>query len=150
MQTKSGFILPVVAIFLTFMAMSYSACHDSKAESRPSSGAIELKDEISRFEKELGELKKINDSHVQEYSEEMGCTANSKALEIIKHHNELIETLTKRLEYHKLQFIQADTANQQRNKAEMTELKNDFKELETDGQQIKTGLVAFPPTHVTK
>jgi hypothetical protein len=132
------------------MAMSYSACHESKAELKPSSGALELKGEISRFEKELGQLKLINDGHVKEYSEEMGCTTNSKALEIIKHHNELIEALTKKLEYHKLQFIQSDTSNQARNKVEMDELKNDFKELEIDGQQIKTALEPFPPTHVTK
>jgi hypothetical protein len=150
MQTYRSSILPLVAIFLTFMAITYSACHETIAETTPMSGASELKDEISRFAKALGELKLINDGHVKDYSAEMGCNGNSQALGIINHHNELIEALTKRLEYHKLQLIQADTSNQQRNKAELEELKKDFKDLDADGQEIKTGLVDIPPIHVTK
>src|SRR5882672_11000695 len=116
MQTYRSSILPLVAILLTFTAITYSACHETIAETKPLSGAPELKAEISRFEKTLNELKLINDGHVKDYSAEMGCTGNSQALEIIKHHNELLESLTKKLEYHKLQLIQADTSNQERNK----------------------------------
>lgn len=150
MQTYRTSILPLFAIFLTFMAISYSACHETIAETKPTGGASELKNEISRFEKELGELKLINDGHVKEYSAEMGCNGNSQALEIIKHHNDLIDSLTQKLEYHKLQLIQADTTNQDRNKVELEQLKKDFQDLETDAQEIRTGLVNIPPTHVTK
>ncbi len=132
------------------MTMSYSACHESKAESKPYSGAIELKEEITNFENALKELKSVHDQHVKDYSAEMGCNGNSKALGIISYHNELLEFLNHKLEYHKLQFIQADTSDQERNKKQLAELKKDFELLQADGQEIRTGLDNYPPTHVTK
>jgi hypothetical protein len=150
MQTYRSSILPLFAILLSITAISYTSCHDTVAETKPGGSAAELKQQITRFEQTLTGLKLINDGHVKDYSEEMGCTSNSKALDIIKHHNELIEALNKRLGYHKLQLIQADTTNQERNKVELDELQKDFKTLETDAQEIRTGLVDYPPVHVTK
>jgi len=151
MQTYRSSILPFAALILTLLGLSYSACHESKAEGQSGSGAAELKQEILRFEETLSELKLIHQGHVTTYSGEMGCTGDSKALEIINMHNELIDHAQARLEYHKLQLIQADTTNQERNNAELAELKKDLEQLESDGQQIRTGFDNFTPaTHVTK
>ena len=130
--------------------MSYSACHESEAAAKPASGAIELQNEITRFENELQDLKSVDEKQAKDYSAQMGCNANSKALGIINYHNELLAFLNQKLEAHKLEFIQGDTADQQRNKMQTEQLKKDFEILNTDGQEIKTGLNDFVPTQVTK
>jgi CRISPR/Cas system-associated protein Cas10 (large subunit of type III CRISPR-Cas system) len=150
MQTYRSSILPVVAITLTIILMTYSACHESKAESKPESGAIELKEQISRYEDALKDLEAIHLSHIKSYSDEMGCVSDSKALAIINAHNEILAHDKEKLEAYKLQFIQADTSNEERNKKELDELKKDYDQLQIDGQEIRTGLQNIPPLHVTK
>ena len=150
MQTYRNSILPLFAIVLTILGVTYSACNDSKADTGNETPAGELRQEVNRFGQQLEELRTLHEGHIKAYSEEMGCVSNSKALEIINHHNELLDHLTQRLEYHKLQLIQADTSNTGRNKAQLEELKKDENELAKDGDEIRNGLDQFVPTHATK
>jgi hypothetical protein len=152
MQVYRSSILPLIAFIFTLMGITYSACHESKAKDQSSpSGATELRQEVTRFEQDLTDLKTIHDQHIKAYSDEMGTMRDSKALEVINKHKALLEHHTSRLDYHKLQLVQADTTNAGRNKAELEELKKDMQQLTNDAQVIRTGLDDFsPPTHVTK
>lgn len=150
MQTYRNSILPLFAIVLAVLGVTYTACNDSKADTGNESPASELRQEVNHFGQEVEELRTLHEGHIKSYGEEMGCMSNSKALEVINHHNELLEHLTKRLEYHKLQLIQADTSNAVRNRAQLEELKKDEVELSKDGDEIRNGLDQFVPTHATK
>jgi hypothetical protein len=143
-------ILPLFATALTVLGISYSACQDSNAEGQNGSPAKALREEIVHYEQELNDLKKIHQDHIKAYSYEMGCNGQSQALEVINNHNQLIDHLNQRLQYHKLQLIQSDTSNIARNSKQLEELKKDEEELTRGGNDIRTGLNDITPTHVTK
>jgi hypothetical protein len=149
MQTSRNF-LPIIAFTLTIVALFYSACNESKADQKSTGTSSGLVEQVSLFEKELADLKVINENHIKTYSDEMGCLKDSKALEIINHHNELLDKNSDRLKYHKMQLIQADTTNATRNAEQLAVLKKDLLQLEADAAQIKTGFDNFVPTHITK
>lgn len=150
MQTYRNSILPLIAITLTVLGISYTACHDSRAGAPESGPAQELRQEISHFEQDITELRKVHDEHIKAYANEMGCVGESKTLEIINHHNALLDHLKNRLEYHKLQIIQSDTTNTERNRIQLEDLKKDEQELAKDAEVIRTGFDEFVPTHATK
>jgi hypothetical protein len=135
---------------MVVFGISYSACHDSKADAPAGGPTQELRKEISQFEQELTDLRKVHEDQIKQYSNEMGCIGESKTLEIINAHNALLDHFKQRLEYHKLQMIQADTTNSERNKHQLEELKKDEQELTNNSEEIRNGLEAFTPTHVTK
>ena len=143
-------LLPLFAFFFTIGAFFYSACNESKAGQKPTSTSSALAEQVARFEKELTGLKNIHLGHIKEYSDEMGCLRDSKALEIINHHNELLEKNSARLQYHKMQLIQSDTTNAERNNKQLEELKADMQQLENDAEVIKTGFDNFQPAHITR
>ena len=149
MQTNRSF-LPLFAFFFTLSALFYSACHESKAGQKPNSSSSALAERVSEFEKELTELKGIHQEHIKKYSDEMGCLRDSKALEIVNHHNELLEKNAARLKYHRMQLIQSDTTNAERNNKQLEELKADMQQLENDAEVIKTGFDNFQPAHITR
>ncbi|HET6991671.1 MAG TPA: hypothetical protein VFJ43_10125 [Bacteroidia bacterium] len=132
------------------MAFGYSACHESIAQVKSESGITLLKEQVRKFEQTLSDLKTIHADHVKQYSTEMGCTRDSKALEIINHHNELLDRHLQRLKYHKMKLAQADTSNADRNNEQLLELKKDFEQLTIDGNEIRTGFDNIEPSHVTK
>ena len=148
--TYRSSILPLFAFVFTLLALCYSACNDSVAEEKSKGSASQLKEEVKKFELTLNELKTIHANHVKMYSDEMGCTKDSKALEIINHHNELLNKYEKRLLYHKMQLTQSDTSNTERNNTQMLELKKDLSELNTDATEIRTGFDNMEPSHITK
>ncbi len=149
-QTYRSSILPLVAFVITIMALSYSACHESKAMTKSESSASELIKLVSKFEQGISELKSIHAQHLKTYGDEMGCSKDSKALAIINRHNELIENHLKRLRYHKMQISQTDTTNNVRNNFQITEVKKDLVQLEVDKQEIRAGFNTITPSHVSK
>src|SRR6478672_5652618 len=97
MQTYRSSLLPLFAFIVTVIALIHS-CSDSKAENASgNSVSAELKQEVSRFETELNELKTIQQEHIKTYGDEMGCVRDSKALEIVNKHNALIQENSERL-----------------------------------------------------
>lgn len=135
---------------LAILGISYSACNDSKADSISKSPAAELRQEIGRFELQYKELNSLHENQVGSYANDMGCAGNSKALELINNHQAILDHLGQRLQYHKLQLIQSDTTNEQRNNDQLAELKKDLQDLDSNAGEIRTGLDKFVPTHVTK
>jgi len=121
MQTYRSSILPIVAIALAIFGISYSLTHNNEAVAKTPSGSSVLVQEVARFEKDLAELNLVHENHIRSYSDEMGCVKDSKALEIVSHHKSLLEHNKQRLEYHKLQLVQADTSNAERNQGELAE-----------------------------
>ena len=150
MQTYRQSILPVFAIALAILGISYSACNDSKADSGSKTPAAELRQEINRFELKFEELSDLHEKQVGSYASDMGCAGNSNALEIINTHQAILDHLSQRLQYHKLQLIQSDTTNTARNKTQLIELKKDIQALDSSSVELRTGLDDFVPTHVTK
>ncbi|HTL81781.1 MAG TPA: hypothetical protein VL651_08765 [Bacteroidia bacterium] len=150
MNAIKSAVLPVLAVTLTIMAITYSACNETKANSTKDDQSAQLRAQIDQFEMNLTELKKVNDENVKSYSNEMGCNGESTMLDKIKQNTDLLTHYTQRLDYHKLQLVQADTLNSERNKQQLAELKKDMDDLEKDAKTIKEGFTTESPTHVTK
>jgi hypothetical protein len=149
-KTYKNSILPLFACLFTVLAFCYSACNESVAEQKPESASAQLKEQVGKFEQALTELKALHADHVKKYSSEMGCTRDSKALDLINRHNELLNKHSARLQYHKMQLAQADTTNAQRNNNQLLELKKDLEQLSVDGNEIRTGFDDIEPAHITK
>lgn len=151
MQTYRSSLLPLMAFIVTISALFYSACNESKADQKKTSGASSsLMDQVVLFEKQLSDLKIIHQNHVKAYSDEMGCVKDSKALEMVNRHKALLDKNSERQKYHRMQLIQGDTANAARNEKQLAELKKDLVQLQADADEIKTGFDNFTPAHVTK
>ncbi|CAN5909146.1 hypothetical protein BH11BAC7_BH11BAC7_29630 [soil metagenome] len=150
MQTYRRSLVPLVAFIFTLTAIFCSSCNESKADQKSTGSSALLAQQVSLFEKQLAELKLIHANHVKIYSDEMGCVKDSKALEIVNHHKDLLEKNSERQAYHKMQLIQADTTNAERNEAQLAELKADLLQLQADANEIKTGFDNFSPAHITK
>lgn len=143
-------LLPLAAIVMAMFGISYSACQESKADTKATGSAAEIREEITQFDQLLKELNKVQQENVAAYSQEMGVTSNSNALELISQQNEILEKYHAKLESHRLQLIQADTTNETRNEMQLTELGNDLTQLQADGEIIRHGLSETVNTRVTK
>ena len=143
-------LLPIAAVMMAFFGISYSACQESKADSKATGSAAQIREEIARFDQLLKELNKVPQENVAAYGQDMGMTSNSSALELINRQNEILATYHSKLESHRLQLIQADTTNQTRNELQLTELASDIEGLKTDGEIIRSGLTETVNTKVTK
>lgn len=143
-------LLPIAAVMMAFFGISYSACQESKADTKATGSAVQIREEITRFDMMLKELSKIQQENVAAYSQEMGVTSNSNGLEVISRQNEILETYNTKLAGHRLQLIQADTTNQIRNEMQLTELELDMSQLQKDGDVIRHGVSEPVITKVTK
>lgn len=143
-------LLPIAAVMMAFFGISYSACQESKADNKATGSAVQIREEIARFDQLLKELNKIQQENVTAYGQNMGVTSNSTGLELISQQNEVLATYHAKLESHRLQLIQADTTNQTRNEIQLTELEKDITTLQTDGEIIRHGLNESVNTKVTK
>lgn len=144
-------LLPLIAVMVAFFGISYSACQESKADTKPTGSAAKIREEIKRFDQMLKELNKVQQDNVNAYSQEMGVTSNSNGLETISKQNEILEKYHQRLEYHRLLLIQADTTNETRNELQLKEISEDITNMENDGEIIRHGLAEEPANaRVTK
>lgn len=143
-------LLPIAAVIMALFGISYSACQESKADTKATGSAAQIREEIARFDMMLKELNKIQQDNVTAYSQEMGVTSNSKGLELISQQNVILETYHAKLESHRLQLIQADTTNQTRNEMQLQELEQDMTQLQSEGEVIRHGLSEPVNTKVTK
>jgi head-tail adaptor len=143
-------LLPIAAVLVALFGISYSGCQESKADTKSTGTAGKIREEIVQYEQMYNELKKVQEANVTAYSEEMGVTSNSTALEQINKQNEIMENLRLRLEYHRLQLIQADTTNETRNELQLKEISEDIVKLKADGEIIRSGLGETVNTRVTK
>jgi hypothetical protein len=137
-------LLPMVAVLMAFFGISYSACQESKADAKSNGGAAKIREEITRFDLMLKELNNIQKANVESYGQQMGVSSNSTGLEVISKQNEVLEKFRMRLEYHRLQLLQADTANATRNEMQLKEIADDITQLQTEGEVVKKGLNSEP------
>jgi hypothetical protein len=145
-----GILLPMAAVMLAFFGISYSACQESKADTKATGSAAQIREEIARFEMMLNELNKIQEENVVAYSQEMGVTSNSNGLELVNLQKAVLEKYHAKLESHRLQLIQADTTNLTRNEQQLAELEQDLAQLQQDGEVIRSGMNETVNTKVTK
>ena len=150
MEAMKSAVLPILAIFLAVMGITYSACSKTQASSTVDNQSAVLRTQIDHFEMALKEIQKVNDQNVKTYSDQMGCNAQSTMLDVIKKNNDLLTHYSERLDYHRLLLIQADTMNAERNKEQLEELKKDQDQLDKDGKIIKDAFLEDQPQHVTK
>jgi len=143
-------LLPIAAVMMALFGISYSACQESKADSKATGSAVQIREDITRFDQLLQELNKIQQENINAYGQDMGVSSNSHGLELISKQNEVLATYHAKLESHRLQLIQADTTNQTRNEMQLTELEKDITALQTDGEIIRQGLEEPVNTKVTK
>lgn len=143
-------LLPIAAVMMAFFGISYSACQESKADNKATGSAVQIREEIARFDQLLKELNKIQQENIAAYGQNMGVTSNSTGLELISQQNEVLTSYHAKLESHRLQLIQADTTNQTRNEMQLTQLEKDIATLQTDGEIIRHGLNESVNTKVTK
>ena len=143
-------LLPILAVTLAFFGITYTACQESKADEKATGAAVEIREEIAQYQSLLNELKQIQQSNVVAYGQDMGVTSSSQGLEQINKQNELLEKNRLRLEYHRLQLIQADTTNATRNENQLKELSKDIATLKTEGELIRAGIDPVINTRVTK
>lgn len=144
-------LLPLAAIMIALFGISYSGCQESKADTKETSKAAKIREEITRFDNMLKELNRIQQENVNAYSAEMGVSSNSNGLETITKQNEVLEKYRSRLDYHRLQLIQADTTNETRNEMQLKEIEADITQMQVDGDVIRKGLTEEPTnTKVTK
>jgi hypothetical protein len=151
MKSYRQSILPFFAVALAILGICYSACHDSKADTVSSNNVYHLKQEMVKFEEKFKSLKAIHENQLNGYVAEMGCNTNSQGLEIINKRQAMLDHFNQRLQYHKLQMIQADTTNAERNDKQLKELQSDIQELTGNEAEIRKGMEQTPiPMHVTK
>lgn len=143
--------LPFAAIMLAVFGISYSGCQESKADTKTTGSAARIKEEITKFEQLLKDLEKVQQANVNAYSQDMGVSSNSTGLELVSKQNEILDKYRSRLDYHRLQLIQADTTNETRNEIQIKEIETDITQLQADGEVIRNGLNNDPVnTKVTK
>lgn len=145
-----NFALPIAACFMAILGIGYSACQESKADSVPGGTVAAIRSEITKLDLVYQEVKATHEKNVIAYSQEMGVTSKSNALDKINTQRELIEKYRLRLEYHKLQLIQSDTSNQIRNENQLKELNKDLTAITSDGEIIKAGFSEPINTKATK
>jgi hypothetical protein len=149
-REMKNIVLPFAACLMALLGIGYSACQESKADNLPSGTVASIRTEIGKFERLYEEMKSTHERNVLAYGQEMGVTSNSTTLEKISTQRDLIEQYRLRLEYHKLQLLQADTTNQTRNENQLKELNTDFTALTKDSEIIRAGFGEQVNTRATK
>lgn len=133
-------VLPFLAVTLAILGITYSGCQESNAGAKASGSIVEIKKNIASYKQLLTDLQVIHDKNITDYAQQMGVTSNSEGLAEITAQNALLDANRSRIEYHRLQLIQADTSNQTRNTLQLQELAVDISKLQIDGEIIKAGI----------
>lgn len=145
-----NFVLSFLAVTLAILGITYTGCKESNAEQKASGSTVEIKKNIAAYNQLLTELQAIHDKNITDYAQQMGVTSNSEGLAEITAQNALLDANRSRIEYHRLQLIQADTTNQTRNTFQLEELAADISKLQIDGEIIKAGIGETVITKVPK
>jgi thiazole synthase ThiGH ThiG subunit len=137
MNFAGKFLLPFTASVLTIMSISYSACHESKADGANDSATALVNGDFRKYELKIDELIKLHESQVKLLTNDVGMTSNSEALEMIQKHKSVIEKHQSRLDYHRLQLLHGDTADTAKANKMLNELKSDLELIAKDMEAVK-------------
>jgi hypothetical protein len=137
MSFAGKFLLPITATVITVLSISYSACHESKADGAKDSVSALVNSDFNKYEMKITELVKIHEEQVKLLTNEVGMTSNSEALDMIQKHKSLIEKHQSRLDYHRLQLLHGDTADTAKANTILNELKTDLELIAKDMDAVK-------------
>ncbi|MCU0432250.1 MAG: hypothetical protein MUC87_02205 [Bacteroidia bacterium] len=138
MNFAGKFLLPFAATVITVSAISYSACHESKADSLTENAQAKVTSDFGKYEMKINELIKLHEEQVKLFTNEVGMTSNSEALDMIQTHKSMIEKHQSRLDYHRLQLLHGDTADTTKSNKILNELKADLELVAKDMETMKT------------
>lgn len=137
MNFAGKFLLPFAATVIAILSISYSACHESKADGANNSTPAQVNSDFHKYEVKIDELIKIHEAQVKLLTNEVGMTSNSEALEMIQKHKSVIEKHQSRLDYHRLQLLHGDTADTVKANKILIELKADLELITKDMEAVK-------------
>lgn len=150
MSFAGKFLLPFSAGLITIMAISYSACHESKADGANNSDVLVLSQDFHRYEEKIKEMATIHEEQVKNYTNEVGMASNSEALEMIQAHRQILEKHQSRLDYHRLQMLHSDTTDVNKTNKILSELKADFEVIVKDIEKISADAASEASLNIRK
>lgn len=150
MSFAGKFLLPLSAGLITIMAISYSACHESKADGVSNSGVLVLSQDLHRYEEKIKEMTAIHEEQVKNYTNEVGMTSNSEALEMIQEHKQILEKHQSRLDYHRLQMLHSDTTDISKTNKIQSELKADLEVIAKDIEKVSADAASKSSLNIRK
>jgi hypothetical protein len=150
MSFAGKFLLPFSAGLITIMAISYSACHESKADAANHSGTMVLSQDLHRYEEKIKEMTIIHEEQVKNYTNEVGMTSNSEALEMIQEHKQMLEKHQSRIDYHRLQMLHSDTTDISKTNKIQSELKADLEVIVKDIEKISADAASDASLNIRK
>ncbi|MCA6363198.1 MAG: hypothetical protein IM638_09175 [Bacteroidetes bacterium] len=137
MSFAGKFLLPFAATVITVFSISYSACHESKADGANETVSAQVRGDFQKYEIKIDELVKIHEEQVKLFTNDVGMTSNSEALDLIQKHKSLIEKHQNRLDYHRLQLLHGDTADTAKANIILNELKTDLELIAKDMDAVR-------------
>ncbi|MGL4596517.1 MAG: hypothetical protein ACRCYO_03255 [Bacteroidia bacterium] len=150
MESLKSILLPLAALLLTLAGISYSACHESKANSPQVAGVQELHSELKSYQQAVEALQLTHTEWVEKYAKDMGCNSQSVQLEAVKQSDSLIQSYQEQLKYHQLELLQADTTDTIRNSRQLIQLRVELSKINEDLEALKKVNQAYNSKNITK
>ncbi|MGL5891935.1 MAG: hypothetical protein ACRC3B_18725 [Bacteroidia bacterium] len=132
------------------MAISYSACHESKADKVNDSPVSVVNKDIQRYEEKIKEMTVVHEEQVKNYTNEVGMTSNSTALEMIQEHKMMLEKHQGRLDYHRLQLLHGDTTDSVKTNKMLSELNTDLEAIAKDIEKMSADAASESSLNIRK
>ncbi len=149
MNTLIKNILPILAGVLAVFGIVYSGCHESRAKNEAGT-AVELRKAIQLYEQQILEAETVHLANVEQYGKEMGVTTGSDVMPKITAQQELLKKHKEIVEAHKLELLQTDTTNADKNKELIKAIDANYQVLLNDLPVIEESLTGEYKTNVPK
>jgi hypothetical protein len=150
MESIKSIFLPLIALLLTLAGISYSACHESKANGPEISGVKELHSELKAYEQAVEAIELTHRDWVNKYAKDMGCNSQSVQLAVVKENDSLIQSYQDRLKYHQLELLHADTTDTIRNSRQLIQLRIELSNINADLEALKKVNQSYSSKNITK
>lgn len=150
MSFTGKFLLPFSAGIITVMAISYSACHESKADAANDTLTAFVNKDFHRYEEKINEMTRLHEEQVKNYTDDVGMTSNSEALALIQSHKVLLEKHQSRLDYHRLQLLHGDTTDVVKTTKMQNELKVDLETITKEIEKMSADAAANTNLNIRK
>ncbi len=150
MESIKSILLPLAALLLTLTGISYSACHESKANSLRVAGVQELHTELSSYKQAVESLQATHTEWVEKYAKDMGCNSQSVQLAEVKKNDSLIQSYQERLKFHQLELLHADTTDTIRNSRQLIQLRVELSKIHQDLEELQKVNQAYNSKNVVK
>lgn len=149
MNTLIKNILPILAGVLAVFGIVYSGCHESRAKNEAGT-VVELRKAIQLYEQQILEAETVHLANVEQYGKEMGVTTGSDVMPKITAQQELLKKHKEIVEAHKLELLQTDTTNADKNKELIKAIDANYQVLLNDLPVIEESLTGEYKTNVPK